>query len=69
MYVCECTHIYALYMCVHICVCIYIYTHTHAEVCVLSLHMSFLWVEDKKKCGRELHNPISSFVGEVIYLI
>lgn len=59
------TYICTLYVCTYM----RIYTHTHAEVCVLSLHMSFLWVEDEKKCGRELHNPISSFVGEVIYLI
>lgn len=34
-----------------------------------SLSPCLLWAGDGKKCSTELHNPISSCVGEVIHLI
>lgn len=55
--VCECTHIYALYG--------YIYIYTHTQVWFSLFTCLFCG----KKCSRELHNPISNCVGEVIFLI
>lgn len=56
---CVNVHIYGLYM--------YRYMYTH--VFCLLIFFFFLWAEDGKKGSRELHNPINSCVGEVIYLI
>lgn len=54
--VCECKHIYALYICISLIMCsLFSYV--------------FLWAEDGIKSSRELHNPINSYSGEVIYLI
>lgn len=54
--VCECTPISALYMRIYVVMCSF-------------FSYVFLWAEDGIKSSRELHNPINSYSGEVIYLI
>lgn len=61
------------YDCLYISVCVNVhiyvlYIYVYISLCVLSFHV-FLWAEDGIKSSRELHNPINSHSGEVIYLI